>query len=189
VALAASHFAGTPRRPGRSFRLSRPSPKRVIRLERVRDNPSNFGIRSGCGVTAAIVRRIPSDYWPNASMTHGKGTTASPHPPQHQVTLGGIMNYVELDVKNLAKWFNGHHRCLPGAHHPPSVAPNNFVVYISDRRGNFLPRGRPSAAWPPSRPPRTRPGKLDLLTLVNSGDIKGCPDNEDRAIPAPGDFS
>src|SRR6202521_737446 len=85
-----------------------PHPNAVIRLARVRDNPSNFGLNAGCGVSATIAPPNPSDYWPTALYDTREGYNRQPAPAlNNQVTLGGIMNYVELDVKNLAKWFNG----------------------------------------------------------------------------------
>ena len=164
-----------------------PHPNAVIRLERVRDNPSNFGLNAGCGVSATIAPPNPSDYWPNALYDTREGYNRQPAPAlNNQVTLGGIMNYVELDVKNLAKWFNGTIGASGPTTKDPSVAPNNFVVYISDRRGNFLPTGTAVGTWPPLSPSTHETGEYGYFDLVNSGDIKGCPDNTIEPIPATG---
>jgi len=187
VALAPPTLPGLPgAQVGPSACLD-PHPNAVIRLERVRDNPSNFGIAAGCGVTAAIVPPNPSDYWPNALYDTREGYNRQPAPALNNlVTLGGIMNYVELDVKNLAKWFNGTIGAAGPTTKDPSVAPNNFVVYISDRRGNFLPTGTPVGTWPPLSPSTHETGEYGYFDLVNSGDIKGCPDNKIEPIPATG---
>ena len=104
----------------------------------------------------------------------------------HQVTLGGIMNYVELDVKNVAKWFSGTIGASGPSTQDPAVAPNNFVVYISDRRGNYLPTGTAVGTWPPLSPSTHETGEYGYFDLVNSADIKGCPDNKIEPIPATG---
>jgi Tfp pilus assembly protein PilX len=44
----------------------------------------------------------------------------------------GIMNLVELDVTNLAKWFAG----TIGATGTQAISNNGYIVYFSDRRGN-----------------------------------------------------
>ncbi len=48
------------------------------------------------------------------------------------------MHYVELDAGNLAKWLAG---TIPGSGHnsyDPLTAPNDYSVYFSDRRGNWV---------------------------------------------------
>ena len=190
VSLAPPQLPGL---PGAQIGLSAcldPHPNAVIRLERVRDNPSNFAIAAGCGVTATIVPPNPSDYWPNALYDTREGYNREPQPAlKNQVTLGGIMNYIELDVKNLAAWFNG---TLPAAGssgpstRDPASAPNNFVVYISDRRGNYLPTGTAVGTWPPLSPSAHETGEYGYFDVVNSTDPKGCPDNKIEPAPASG---
>lgn len=56
-----------------------------------------------------------------------------------QIQLGGIMHYVELDARNLARWFRGQ---IAGANCPvactgnTALNVNGYTVYFSDRRGN-----------------------------------------------------
>jgi len=83
------------------------------------------------------------------------------------------MNYIELDVKNIAKWFSGTIGTSGPSTQDPAVAPNNFVVYVSDRRGNYLPAGTAVGSWPPLSPPRAK-REYGYFDLVNSGDPKGC---------------
>src|SRR5260370_4025471 len=94
VALAPPTLPGL---PGALVGLSAcldPHPKAVIRLERVRDNPSNFGIAAGCGVTATLAPPNPSDYWPNALYDTREGYNRQPTPAlnNNKVSLGGIQN-------------------------------------------------------------------------------------------------
>jgi hypothetical protein len=153
----------------------------VIRLERVRDNPSNYATATGaCGVSATSVPPLPSDYWPNALFDTREGynrETPPVAPFNSAVTLGGIMNYIELDVNNAAKWFSGTLGTTGPSTEDAVAAPNNFVVYISDRRSNYAPAGTVTGSWPPPSPAGNETGEYGYFDLVNSANIKGCPDN------------
>ena len=129
-------------------------PNAIIRLERVRDNPStwlNTNANTRCGVTNSATPAsqkypiLPADYWPNTLFDSREGTLRDVSPTgslgginySAMVTLGGVMDYVEVDAKNLARYLGG---ALPGSGHLAfdSVnAPNDYAVYISDRRGNY----------------------------------------------------
>src|SRR5260370_15560563 len=95
VSLSPPTLPGLPVAPGIApSTCLDPHPKAVIRLERVRDNPSNFGINAGCGVTATIAPPNPSDYWPNALYDTREGYNRQPTPAlnNNKVSLGGIQN-------------------------------------------------------------------------------------------------
>lgn len=180
VAIAPPTLPALPGAPILPANCLDPHPNAVIRLERVRDNPSDYATATGpCGVNATTVPQLPSDYWPNALFDTREGynrETPPVAPYNSTVTLGGIMNYIELDVKNLSAWFNGALGTTGPSTEDASVAPNNFVVYISDRRGNYAPPGSVKSAWPPLSPSGNETGEYGYFDLVNSGDIKGCPD-------------
>jgi hypothetical protein len=165
-----------------------PHPNAVIRLERVRDNPSNFATSTGaCGVSATIVPPLPSDYWPNTLFDSREGYNRQSQPSLNtQVSLGGIMNYVELDVNNLARWFNKTIGTSGPSTQDPVVAPNNFVVYISDRRGNYVPTGTVLGGYPPVSPSGHETGEYGYADLVNSSNSKGCPDGTLEPLGANG---
>ncbi len=104
-----------------------PSPDAVIRLQRVRDNPS-AGFTS-CGHSATNVwSTLGTDYLPlvlydareGARRDDAAGAGTSP-------LMGGIMHYVEFDVNNFRLWL---------ATHPDTMDVTGYVVYFSDRRGN-----------------------------------------------------
>ena len=158
-----------------------PHPNAVIRLERIRDNPSSVNVQPGnlkttsptnlpvqstvaevCGVDPTVAPPLaklatlrssptaaatglpwvpqPYDFWPNALYDTREGYNREPAPAapfNTRITLGGNMNYIELDAKNLARWFNGAIGASGPSTEDPNVAPNNFVVYVSDRRGRF----------------------------------------------------
>ena len=194
-----------------------PHPNAVIRLERIRDNPSSVNAQAGklgvptaankpvqstvaevCGVevvagnVALATRRasptalpktgalwVPqtSDFWPNVLFDTREGYNRQSQPGgafNNRITLGGTMNYIELDVNNLTRWFSG----LIGTNGPnaadPVVSPNNFVVYISDRRSNYY-AGAP-LGFPPLSPSGNETGEYGYNDIVNSNALGGCPD-------------
>jgi hypothetical protein len=196
-----------------------PHPNAIIRLERIRDNPSsvpatvgirktsaptNLPVRSTvaevCGVDPATGNLLanlratpasapgtgpvwtpqPSDFWPTVLFDTREGYNREPAPTGaflNRITLGGAMNYVELDVKNLARWFSGAIGASGLSTRDPNVAPNNFVVYVSDRRSNYVPVAPFAGTWPPLSPSGNESGEYGYADFVNPADIKGCPNN------------
>ncbi len=168
-------------------------PNAIIRLERVRDNPSNYGTLGSCGITIVAGKvtnapSLPADYWPNALFDTREGTLRDVQPSgtlggiyySQMVTLGGVMQYIELDAKNLARYLGG---ALPGSGtlaFDSTAAPNDFSVYISDRRGNYTASALTNA-WPPLSPGAHETGEYGWDDFVNSGSVAGCPDNAQNA--------
>ena len=136
-----------------------PDPNAVIRLQRVRDNPT--AAYAPCGVNAGGAwTPEPEDYLPLALYDPREGArrddeTTVPANPY----LGGVMHYVELDVNNLRRWLNGQ----IGASGPGSMNVTGFVVYFSDRRGNRNAAGQET-------------GEFGFEDIVN-GDAQSTPDN------------
>jgi hypothetical protein len=199
------------------FTCADPHPNAVIRLERIRDNPSSVNVQPGqrktaapanlpvtstvdevCGVdpvtgNLTLLRSplptsapatggtwVPQvyDFWPNVLFDTREGYNRENQPPapfNGRVTLGGVMNYVELDVRNLARWFSGAIGVTGGATRDPNTAPNNFVVYISDRRGNYAPAGSYAGTWPPRSPSGNETGEYGYSDFVDPADVNGCP--------------
>jgi hypothetical protein len=172
----------------------------IIRLERMRDNPSNYGTQGSCGVTVSGTGQVtlaptnPADYWPNSlfdtregtlrdnvpSNTTGIGAGASQITYSAMVPLAGVMQYVEIDANNLVRYLSGGTGGLPGSgtqSYDSSVAPNDFSVYISDRRGNYI-ASAPVTAWPPIRPGGHETGEYGFEDFVNLTDAaNGCPNS------------
>lgn len=175
-------------------RCPEPHPNAIIRLERIRDNPSNYLAQGGCGVVGAVVPTLPTDYWPNAIFDTREGWQRLTTPPGafgNQVTLGGTMNYVELDIQNLAKFFAGTIGVSGPSTMDPNIAPNNFVVYFSDRRGNYAAAGAVPGAWPQLSPTGRETGEYGFSDFANPLDANACPNNtldpgEDLDVPAGG---
>ena len=165
-----------------------PHPNAVIRIERVRDNPSTQSTGAGCGVAAGLLPPNATDYWPNALFDSREGNPRDWCPnggggPCHlQPTLGGVMYYVELDVNNLARWFTGAIGQTGAATKDPSTAPNDFSVFFSDRRGNFTTAPNPSG-WPPVSPSGNETGEFGFNDWINPGNNSGCPNASNPPDP------
>jgi hypothetical protein len=190
-----------------------PHPNAIIRLARIRDNPSSVYYNSGvftpptktnpgilpyqstvgeaCGVdpanptvltttrnTGATWVPQPYDLWNNTLFDTREGTLRdSAVSSSNLPTLNGTIHYIELDAHNLARWFGGAIGSSGPSTKDPVVAPDNFVVYVSDRRGNN-DNGQTFTTWPPTSYTKNETGEYGWNDLVNSAsDANGCPDN------------
>jgi hypothetical protein len=128
-------------------------PNAIIRLQHVSDSATCAVLDSSTPFT---------NLWPNALYDPREGVRREED--QSGFTdpfFGGVMYYVELDVANLKRWFEGS---------LPALAPNGagsqnttgYVVYFSDRRGNN--NGTAST------------GEYGWEDVVNTGDA-GTPNN------------
>jgi hypothetical protein len=138
-----------------------PSGAAIIRLARVRDNPSTGTVANPCANAPLMTGANPAtDFWPNALYDSREGVdraTAGPAP----ITAQGVMYYVELDAKNLVNWFTANQAALG--------LDNNtgYTLYFSDRRGE---QKDPIAA------PVVRTGSYGYNDFVNPNDpANGCP--------------
>jgi PilX N-terminal len=143
-----------------------PGPNAIIRLARLRDNPSTASPSGGCGG----VSQLGKDYWPMALFDSREGVyrVGLPALPTSQdwgatapgVTAMGVMNYVELDMANLATWLRVNQGALG-----VSNLDTGFTVYFSDRRGEQIdPNGG------------TKTGSFGYNDFVNgSNPATGCP--------------
>ncbi|HKS81328.1 MAG TPA: PilX N-terminal domain-containing pilus assembly protein [Candidatus Acidoferrales bacterium] len=142
-------------------------PNAIIRLARVRDNPTvaYSGLRNACTSTAS-----PYDFWPmvlydtrdgisrDTALGNNANDAASAHP---LITAQGVMDYVELDANNLARWFTG----AIGTSGLNANSAGGYTVYFSDRRGNQVD-------------PVTglKTGSFGFNDVVNASDApNGCP--------------
>ncbi|MGC1649439.1 MAG: pilus assembly PilX N-terminal domain-containing protein [Candidatus Sulfotelmatobacter sp.] len=144
-----------------------PSPNAVIRLSRLRDNPSTAVGSGGCTVAGTGAVQHGTDIWPNVLFDTREGTLRDVALAGNAVTLAGTMHYVELDVANLNKWFTG----LLGASGTNANNTTGYTVYFSDRRGDrHDPSPPPSVGTTP-----TKTGAFGFDDFVNSSDVNGCP--------------
>jgi hypothetical protein len=197
-----------------------PHPYAIIRLERIRDNPSSLyvggfvatgtlktttpknlpleaTVAAVCGVDPSTGKLpvlngatwVPTvfDFWPNTLFDTREGTlrdtamnngTSSTLPAP---TLNGTIHYVELDANNLASYFGGKlNTWTTNAYKDPAVASNNFVFYMSDRRGNYAASQTLAGGWPPLSYTKDETGEYGWNDLVNNPALStasGCPDN------------
>jgi type IV pilus assembly PilX-like protein len=153
-----------------------PSPNAIIRLARLRDNPS-AATTGGCGGAS----QFGQDYWPMALFDSREGVyrVALPALPTSQdwggtapgVTAMGVMNYVELDMANLATWLRTSQGTLG-----VSNLDTGFTVYFSDRRGEQID---PTSG--------VKTGSFGYNDFVNdSNPASGCPNGviDPPVIPA-----
>lgn len=178
-----------------------PHPNAVIRLERIRDNPSTVpfnnvvlgvvspnlpftsSIAQVCGINPATQQGstalVATDFWPNVLFDTREGTLRDvAMSPTNMPTLNGSMSYVEVDGKNLASWFGGKIATLITTGQntkDPAVAPNDFVFYLSDRRGNYAASQSLSAVWPPLSYTHNETGEFGWTDNINPNNSNGCP--------------
>ncbi|MFI5097281.1 MAG: hypothetical protein ACHQT6_04835 [Candidatus Acidiferrales bacterium] len=196
-----------------------PHPLAVIRLERIRDNPSSVYYRTGklsahspyqsylgeaCGVDPATATRLPatrsgvsvggvvgtpstwvprlSDFWPNVLFDTREGELRDDNMSAANLpTLNGTMHYIEIDGLNLTNWFAGKVGTIVTtgqATKDPSNASNNFVLYVSDRRGNYEDSTVQTltGGWPPLSYTLHETGEYGWTDIVNSTNAaNGCP--------------
>ena len=218
---AAAMAAGT--YTGQSGTCMDPHPSAVIRLERIRDNPSSLyaahyknasnnwvpyvasGAQSAaneppeapvavvCGVdpatgklpivadttgATAVWTPQPFDFWPNTLFDTREGelreTVLNSGAYQNIPTLNGTMHYVEIDTNNLARWLGGAIGVTGSLTKDPVIAPNDFSVYVSDRRGNYASAKTWSPSWPPVSPSGHETGEYGWNDIANGTVTNGC---------------
>jgi hypothetical protein len=125
----------------------------------------------------------PNDFWPNTVFDTREGTlrdTPMSTAVQPLPTLNGVMQYIEVDGNNLANWFGGKLGTIVTSGQSardPAVAPNDFLVYISDRRGNN-DKTQTISGWPPLSYTQNETGEYGWNDIVNLNDpTSGCPNN------------
>jgi hypothetical protein len=145
-----------------------PSPSAVIRLARVRDNPS-IGAACPNDLPGTGAIQHGTDIWPNVLYDPREALLRDNALAGNAETLAGAMHYVELDVANLDKWFSG----TLGASGTLANNTTGYSVYFSDRRGD---------RHDPNPPPSVgvaavKTGAFGFDDIVNRTDANGCPNN------------
>jgi hypothetical protein len=105
-----------------------PTPNAILRLQRLKDNVL---AANGCPYAGSTTS---SDFWPNALYDTREGLQRDV--AAADITLGGVMYYVSLDVANLAKWLTGAAPYAAGTGTSALNVTNGYAVYFSDRRNN-----------------------------------------------------
>jgi len=114
-----------------------PTPDAIIRLQRLRDNAE-----TGAGVCSYSGSTLSTDHWPNTlfDVREALSRDAAPASHNNRVLLGGVMHYVEIDARNLSRWFQrlGAYAAGTGnlAMREGGSATGGYSLYFSDRRNN-----------------------------------------------------
>ena len=122
---------GAPNAAG--FACLDPTPTAIVRLQRLRDN----GGTAACPNPASL---NSYEWWPNVLFDAREALQRdSNYPGANNLTLGGVMHYVNIDAGNLARWFK--HNTAPfnvagSTGNLSKVDGTGFTVYFSDRRNN-----------------------------------------------------
>ena len=147
-----------------------PNPNAIIRLQRLRDNG---GICNYAGSLKA------TDYWPNALYDTREGIRRDLVTTDTTIALGGVMDYVALDVNNLRKWFAGTIGTTGGQ----AKNDNGYIVYFSDRRNNRNPT---AAQCINGLAAPCESGEYGFEDVVNPADANGVPNGGVNQAVAPG---
>ena len=160
-----------------------PSPNAIIRLARVRDNPS-WATSGGCPAPpTALTSQQGTDYWPNVLYDTREGllrdnAIANQSSGAISVPVAGTMYYIELDLAQLAAWFTAN-----------SALVNNttgYSVYFSDRRTDQKDPNPPASVGGSN----VTTGGFGYSEFVNPGSANGCPDGAlNQGEDVEGDFS
>jgi hypothetical protein len=138
-----------------------PHANAIIRLQRVKDVPAT---NAPCGVSGGAISQTSTDYWPNALYDTREGNFRDNVATANMnIALGGVMQYIELDVNNLRRWIAGD-AAFVGGTGPQTFTNNGYIVYFSDRRNNRDAANRET-------------GEYGFEDVVNPADVNGAANN------------
>jgi hypothetical protein len=106
-----------------------PNPNSVVQLQRRAVQTGGAGCPGGAGTQSIAA----GDYWAQALFDPREAEVRDNITPPGPL-LGGVMYYVSIDAKNLAKWFAGTIGTTGTVAHNSGGA--GYSVYFSDRRNN-----------------------------------------------------
>jgi hypothetical protein len=136
-----------------------PHPNAIVRLQRVKDVPAT---NAPCGLSGGAMSQTSTDYWPNALYDAREANLRDNISTANMnIALGGVMQYVELDVNNLRRWIAGE-AAFPGSTGPQTLNDGGYIVYFSDRRNNRDAANRET-------------GEYGFEDVVNPADVSGAP--------------
>ena len=119
---------GAPNAAG--FACLDPTPNAIVRLQRLRDN----GGTAACPNPASL---NSYEWWPNVLFDAREALQRdSNYPGANNLTLGGVMHYVNIDAGNLARWFRSTAPYAGGTGNLSKTDNGGYTVYFSDRRNN-----------------------------------------------------
>jgi hypothetical protein len=118
-----------------------PSPNAILRMQRLRDNAGGTPTTNGGGCnygTDVLGFRNPMNWWPQALFDTREAVQRDKDPLNSAtgLPLVGVMYYIALDAKNLAKWFKAQAPFDTGTGGTARIDNTGYTVYFSDRRNN-----------------------------------------------------
>jgi hypothetical protein len=145
-----------------------PTDDAVLRIQRLRDH--GFTTTS-CSYGQS---RNPYDWWPNALFDAREGNRRS-KTAGDPMLLGGVMNYITLDVANLTRWFNGDIGTTGDETFKQGGKDDEgYIVYFSDRRGNHNGDNATTSAIEKAAPGEET-GEYGFEDTVNPASATGTP--------------
>jgi hypothetical protein len=152
--------------PGAASMCADSTPNAIIRMQRPWDNGNvcytNTQLTTDGGAPYLLASRR---YVPNVLYDPREAALRDAAPTS--MVFAGIIHYIELDARNLSRWFSGAmpaSSCSPSCSGTNSLNVNGYTVYFSDRRGN---RNAANAET----------GELGFEDIVNPASGTGTPNN------------
>jgi Tfp pilus assembly protein PilX len=154
----------------------------IIHLEQI-----NKWVCTGNTTNCNPANRVPGslspwDYIPLNTYDTREGSKRDTN--DGNIYLNGVMNYVELDMANLQRWFacNGINPVVGSCSGTLALGPGpgqvneigGYIVYFSDRRGNYEAGADNTAANPPLVKNET--AEYGNEDIINSASSTGAPD-------------
>jgi hypothetical protein len=147
-----------------------PTPNAIIRLQRLRDSGPVGGT---CNYGTSV---MATDFWPNALFDAREGWYRTQSATLGTMPMGGVMNYVTLDVGNFTRWLTGDIAGTGGT----TWNNNGFIIYFSDRRGNH--------DWAAAGDPETGEyGNEDSINNSGGAGTAGSEPGPNGGAPEPGE--
>ena len=147
-------IAGRNLQPPLSSGCTDQSPNAVIRIQRLANAAS-------C-VPSTANQALGTSYWPMVLYDTREALRRDTESTSNTTTvyLGGVMHLVELDVRNLSRWFRGE----IGTSGTTVLNTTGYAVYFSDRRGNKNASGQET-------------GEFGFEDVVNPASSTGTPNS------------
>ncbi len=153
-------------------------PNAILVLQMLADHTGS-GVPTGPGsdaTTAACPSTLPSNFVGSSNKTcwypinfydAREGEVRDNSPGDSSCTIVGIMNAVEIDVKNLRQWFLKTGAYASGTGNlTDNQSQNGYILYFSDRRGNIAS---------PNVTPNAKLGEFGWEDDVNPNSSTGVP--------------
>ena len=124
--------------PGAASMCFDSTPNAILRIQRPWDNGGTCFTATQLTTTGGAPYDTAARlYVPNVLYDTREAALRDTAPAS--MVFNGIMHYIELDARNLSRWFAGTMpagNCSPACSGANSLNVNGFTVYFSDRRGN-----------------------------------------------------